>query len=55
MHHQSEAINEGLEEMERELEETGTMPGDDPDDLGSTAMERARREAATGRGPQAPF
>lgn len=55
MHHQHEAINEGLEEMERELEETGTVPGDDPDDVGSTPMERVRREEGTGPGPQAPF
>lgn len=57
MHHQSEAINEQLAEIEAEYNETGTVPGDpiSGDSIGSNPMERAKQAEGSSRGPQAPF
>jgi len=57
MHHQSEAINEQLAELEEKYQKSGetTVVPDEPADIGSNAMERAMQEEGTSRGPQAPF
>jgi hypothetical protein len=58
MHHQSEAINEQLAELEETYLETGktdVVPDDGPE-VGSTPMERAMQAEGPNRGsPDAPF
>jgi hypothetical protein len=61
MHHQSEAINDQLAELEERYLETGdvTVVPEDADEVGSTPMERSKREESPSRGPagnsEAPF
>jgi hypothetical protein len=58
MHHQSDAINDQLAELERTYVETGdvTAAPEDSDAVGSNPMERAMREEEPSRGsPNAPF
>lgn len=57
MHHQSEAINDQLAELEAEFRETGTVPREPNSGrtIGSNPMERAKEGEGPSRGPQAPF
>lgn len=58
MHHQSEAINEQLVEIEEEYRDTGDPTADpqESSEVGSNPMERAMREEGPSRGSQnAPF
>lgn len=58
MHHQSEAINDQLAELEDAYLETGdvTAVPEESADVGSTPMERAKRNEGTTRGSQnVPF
>lgn len=57
MHHQSEAINEQLAELEGEYEETGTVLQEPAggNAIGSNPMERSKKAEGPSRGPQAPF
>ncbi len=58
MHHQSEAINDQLAELETTFLETGetSVVPEDSTDVGSTPMERAMRSEGQSRGsPDAPF
>jgi hypothetical protein len=58
MHHQSEAINDQLAELESKYLETGTVTvvPEKRSDLGSTPMERASRKDETSQGsPGGPF
>ncbi|MFA9518294.1 hypothetical protein ACERIT_13950 [Halopenitus sp. H-Gu1] len=61
MHHQSEAINEQLAELEELYLETGdvTIVPEESDGVGSNPMERSMREEGPSRGPSgnsgAPF
>lgn len=57
MHHQSQAINQQLADLETEYQQSETVP-DSPEretPLGSNPMERARKSEGPSRGPQAPF
>ncbi|WP_207592839.1 hypothetical protein [Halomontanus rarus] len=56
MHHQSEAINDQLEELEETFLETGSVTHEPEGTVGSNPMERAMREERPSRGgPDAPF
>lgn len=55
MHHQSEAINAQLAELEAAFEETGTVPQRPMSSIGSNPMERANGSEGASRGPQSPF
>jgi hypothetical protein len=57
MHHQSEAINEQLAELETTFLEEGDPEAEPTDarEVGSNPMERAMKEEGTSRGSQAPF
>ncbi|MFB6228057.1 MAG: hypothetical protein ABEH88_05665 [Halobacteriales archaeon] len=58
MHHQAEAINDQLAELEERYLETGDVSADPEDSaaVGSTPMERARENEGPSRGSQdAPF
>lgn len=56
MHHQSDAINEQLEELENEYLSTGSVTHDPEGDIGSNPMERTKKTEGPSRGdPQAPF
>lgn len=58
LHHQSEAINEQLEEIETAFQRTGdvTVDPEDAPDVGSTPMERNEQAQTSSRGSQdAPF
>ncbi|MFC6723062.1 hypothetical protein ACFQE1_01380 [Halobium palmae] len=56
MHHQSDAINEQLEELEEQYLSTGSVIHVPEGDIGSTPMERAKKNEGPSRGgPQAPF
>lgn len=57
MHHQADAINEQLCQLEAEYERTGTVPHRPSGgrDVGSNPMERAMQAEGSSRGPQAPF
>jgi hypothetical protein len=57
MHHQSEAINEQLAELETTFLEEGDPEAEQTEarEVGSNPMERAMKEEGTSRGPQAPF
>jgi len=56
MHHQSEAINEQLGEVEEAYIETGSVRHEPEGDIGSNPMERAKQRERPSRGdPEAPF
>ena len=56
MHHQSDAINEQLEELEEAYLSTGSVTHAPEGNVGSTPMERAERNEGPSRGgPEAPF
>lgn len=56
MHHQSDAINDQLEELEDQYLSTGSINEGPESDIGSNPMERAKKNEGTSRGgPQAPF
>ncbi|RQG94928.1 hypothetical protein [Natrarchaeobius chitinivorans] len=56
MHHQSESINEQLEELEEAYLETGSVQHQPDGDVGSNPMERAMQSEGPSRGnPDAPF
>jgi hypothetical protein len=58
MHHQSDAINDQLEEIERKYRETGdeTVEPEDSQAVGSNPMERAMKNEGPSRGSSdAPF
>ncbi len=56
MHHQSDAINEQLEELEENFLSTGSVTHVPDGDVGSTPMERAKQNEQPSRGgPNAPF
>jgi hypothetical protein len=57
MHHQSQAINEQLADLEAEYERTGHVPESPAGgpSIGSNPMERATDADGASRGPNAPF
>jgi len=58
MHHQSEAINDQLGEIEEKYVETGdpTVEATESSEVGSNPMERSMREEGVSRGsPKSPF
>jgi hypothetical protein len=56
MHHQSDAINEQLEELENTFLSTGSVMHVPEGDVGSTPMERTKQNERQSRGsPDAPF
>ncbi|OIB58976.1 hypothetical protein [Natrialba sp. SSL1] len=56
MHHQSDSINEQLEELEKEYLETGSVEHEPEGDVGSNPMERTMQNERPSRGsPDAPF
>lgn len=56
MHHQSDAINEQLDELEEKFLSTGSVTHVPDGDVGSTPMERAKQNEQPSRGgPNAPF
>ncbi|ELY91746.1 hypothetical protein C483_09404 [Natrialba hulunbeirensis JCM 10989] len=56
MHHQSDSINEQLEELEEVYLETGSVEHEPEGDVGSNPMERTMQNERPSRGnPDAPF
>ncbi|AUV83988.1 hypothetical protein C2R22_13255 [Salinigranum rubrum] len=56
MHHQSDAINEQLEELENKFLSTGSVMHVPEGDVGSTPIERTKQNERQSRGsPDAPF
>ncbi|MDY6818805.1 MAG: hypothetical protein SVG88_09100 [Halobacteriales archaeon] len=57
MHHQHEAINDQLADLEAEYERTGSVPEGamNGGESGSTPMDRAKESENPPRGPHAPF